>query len=296
MKAIIFLLLLLLGISSCSKEKVELTYSVQDLPNAGSLNEILFISQDTGFAASGKVFEPGTLWKTTDGGLTWDTIITSKWGVRNLAYQKPLLLSHDGIIHFYKYTNDQIIAKNQSLEWEYIWKGFDFREPNNIIIVGNTNFHIGRLWILDRNGYPKKKMELEHELQEVLFTNDSTVYAIGYGLVMRSTDRGQNFIPYPELKGDFFRSVSFPTEKVGYIIGEYGTILKTEDYGNTWRKLATGNTVLNEHKRLMKVQFTSEDNGYIVGNNGLFWITNDGAKTWKQVTNLIDIDFTCIQI
>lgn len=283
-------------LSSCQKEKMEVVYSTIPLSDTASINDILFVSADTGYVAMGKIFEVGTLWKTTDGGNTWDTIVTSTWGIRNLAYHQNTLISHDAIVYFYKYKNNQLVSKNQSLEWDYVWRDIDFRDPKHSVIVGDGNFHLGRIWILDQNGYAVLKHEYEHEIQEVLFVNDSTLYAVGYGIVLKSTDRGYNFEPYPKLKGDFFRSVSFPTEEVGYIIGEYGTIFKTTDAGNNWEKLATGNTLLNEKNRLKKVYFISESEGFIVGNAGLFWTTTDGGHNWKKATNLPNSDHNCITV
>lgn len=293
---LVFSLLGTILLSSCQKEKTEVVYTTISLSDTASINDILFVSPDTGYAAMGKVFEAGTLWKTTDAGNTWDTITTSKWGVQSLAYSQNTLISHDAIIHFYNYKNDQLISKNQSLEWDNIWRDLDFINPNNIVIVGNTNFHLGKIWILDKNGYAVHKHEYEHEIQEVLFVADSTLYAVGYGIVLKSIDNGYTFEPYAELKGDFFRSISFPTQNTGYIVGEYGTIFKTTDYGKSWKKLATGNTLLNKKNRLKKVFFTSESTGYITGNAGLFWITVDGGNNWKKVTNLPNSDYESISI
>ncbi|MCP4439830.1 MAG: hypothetical protein GY810_12875 [Aureispira sp.] len=299
MQKLSFLIFLgLLGLSSgCTKEKMTRYHTTVQLSNNSIINDLTFVTADTGYAATGGIYEDGVLWQTTNGGLDWDTLAHSSWGVRSLKYRKNILVGHDAIIHFYKKSSVAPLKTKQSLEWDIVWTDLDFHTPNNFIIGGGgNNFSIGHIWLLDQNGYATIKHDFDHEIYAVEWVNASTIYAVGYGLILRSTDGGKSFDPYPSLKGDFFKSISFPSEKTGYIIGEYGTIFKTTDFGDTWKKLATGNTVFNKDNRLRKIHFTSENTGYIVGNAGLFWITTDGGDNWQRVTDLPNSDLISIDV
>jgi photosystem II stability/assembly factor-like uncharacterized protein len=55
-------------------------------------------------------------------------------------------------------------------------------------------------------------------------------------------------------------SVYFVNNNIGYIAGNFGTILKTSDGGNTWTVLSSGIT-----QDLRSIYFTDVNTGYIVG-------------------------------
>lgn len=84
-------------------------------------------------------------------------------------------------------------------------------------------------------------------------------------------------------------NIYFVNEKVGYITGARGTILKTEDGGKTWnRKIARSEAAgqSNNPRRggiranLMGIQIISETVGFIVGSENTILKTTDGGETW----------------
>ena len=72
------------------------------------------------------------------------------------------------------------------------------------------------------------------------------------------------------------KSISFPSPDTGYIVGMYGTWLKTVDGGQTWFPLSGGGT------HFFSVCFTSNDRGYGVGAYGLLFQTTDGGQTFTS--------------
>ncbi|MCE2401089.1 hypothetical protein J4G08_09405 [Candidatus Poribacteria bacterium] len=84
-------------------------------------------------------------------------------------------------------------------------------------------------------------------------------------------------------------NIYFVNEKVGYITGARGTILKTEDNGKTWnRKIARSEAAgQNNNPRrggiranLMGIQIINETVGFIVGSENTILKTTDGGETW----------------
>jgi len=85
-------------------------------------------------------------------------------------------------------------------------------------------------------------------------------------------------------------NIYFVNEKVGFITGARGTILKTEDGGKTWnRKTArSGAAEQNTNRRrgggiranLMGIQMVSETVGFIAGSENTILKTTDGGETW----------------
>jgi photosystem II stability/assembly factor-like uncharacterized protein len=78
------------------------------------------------------------------------------------------------------------------------------------------------------------------------------------------------------LYDDLF-SVSFPTEKDGWVSGRWGTILHTADGGKTWIRQESGTNFT-----LSSIYFVDSKNGWAVGNEGTILHTQDGGKTWEK--------------
>lgn len=86
-------------------------------------------------------------------------------------------------------------------------------------------------------------------------------------------------------------NIYFVDEKVGYLTGARGTILKTDDGGKTWnRKMARNETANQNNNRrrggggirasLMGIQMIDEKIGIIVGTENAILKTTDGGETW----------------
>lgn len=71
--------------------------------------------------------------------------------------------------------------------------------------------------------------------------------------------------------------VHFPAENIGYIIGEYGLVLKSTDQGKSWLKIYQDST-----KNFLSVHFTDENTGFAVGLYSIYKTIN-GGLVWKEV-------------
>ncbi len=79
--------------------------------------------------------------------------------------------------------------------------------------------------------------------------------------------------PYPTSNN--LLGVKFVTSKKGWVAGEQGIILFTEDAGETWAAQESGIA-----QDLLDITFVNEKNGWAVGNRGIILHTGDGGKTW----------------
>ena len=70
-------------------------------------------------------------------------------------------------------------------------------------------------------------------------------------------------------------SLYFIDQTTGWAVGEYGTILKTTDAGDTWRIIE-----IPQLNYLRDVYFPTESTGYIVGEDGLILKSIDSGETW----------------
>jgi len=71
------------------------------------------------------------------------------------------------------------------------------------------------------------------------------------------------------------RSVCFTDENHGFVVGDSGTILKTEDGGSVWTPVNSGVA-----GNLNSVDFPDDTTGFIVGDNGVILKSIDGGITW----------------
>jgi len=78
------------------------------------------------------------------------------------------------------------------------------------------------------------------------------------------------------LKQDLF-SASFPTEQQGWVCGRWGTVLHTEDGGQSWVRQDSGTDYT-----LSSISFSDPENGWAVGECGAIIHTGDGGRSWVQ--------------
>lgn len=69
--------------------------------------------------------------------------------------------------------------------------------------------------------------------------------------------------------------VFFVSPSTGWVVGLYGTILKTTNAGFTWSPQASNTTA-----PLTSVYFLDTSTGWVVGSDGVVLKTTDGGNTW----------------
>lgn len=79
--------------------------------------------------------------------------------------------------------------------------------------------------------------------------------------------------PYPT--SNTLLAVKFITPEKGWIAGEKGTILYTQDGGDTWEAQESGTEA-----DIKSLAFVNEKTGWAVGNGGTIIHTEDAGKTW----------------
>ena len=135
----------------------------------------------------------------------------------------------------------------------------------------------------------------------VAIRSDGGIFVVGSkALLLVSTDHGKTWIQQTlkEREGsDLFQdrdlySIRFaPDGKSGWIVGEEGTVLHTDDGGQTWSRQDGGT-----NKNLLKVCAVDSETAFAVGADGAIIRTTDGGLHWKSETSpkmitLFDIVF-----
>ncbi|MDZ7624085.1 MAG: YCF48-related protein [Ignavibacteriaceae bacterium] len=121
------------------------------------------------------------------------------------------------------------------------------------------------------------------DLRDVSFTDENIGTVVGeYGVILRTTNGGANWIAQTSGTTNILRGVSFTDENKWTAVGESGTILNTTDGGANWITQASGTT-----KHLFGVSFTDANNGTAVGEMGTILRTTNGGVTFVE-EELID--------
>lgn len=113
-------------------------------------------------------------------------------------------------------------------------------------------------------------------LSDVHFVNAETGWAVGEnGLIVTTSDGGNNWISQNSGAGWTLQSVYFVDENTGWTVDQYNRILKTVDGGEIWyeqvRVIGGG---------FHSVFFVDENTGWAVGSEVVK--TNDGGITWVE--------------
>ncbi|MFN0157176.1 MAG: YCF48-related protein [Bacteroidota bacterium] len=94
--------------------------------------------------------------------------------------------------------------------------------------------------------------------------------------IAQSQDAGwrwQNPLP----QGNHLRGITYINDTTGIAVGDAGTILRTDDGGNSWHPQRSGTNA-----DLWGVQFVDSQIGTAVGSNGVVLRTTDRGETWTS--------------
>jgi photosystem II stability/assembly factor-like uncharacterized protein len=78
-----------------------------------------------------------------------------------------------------------------------------------------------------------------------------------------------------------FLDLYFVNDRVGFVVGSYGLIFKTQDGGATWKCLM--DSVENPQSLNLYAIRAAGDAVYLVGEQGLFLVSKDGGASFRQV-------------
>lgn len=95
-----------------------------------------------------------------------------------------------------------------------------------------------------------------------------------YEKILLSDGSTSNFRPVPLPVTGKLRAIEFTTEGRGFIAGDTGVLLESDDAGNSWRQIE-----LPTKETLTAIHFVG-DLGWLTGYGGAILHTRDGGRTW----------------
>ncbi|MCH8224225.1 MAG: ABC transporter permease subunit [Chloroflexi bacterium] len=240
----------------------------------------------------------GTLFRTSDGGATWQRLGTDTiTPLSRTSFVSPKLGWAISERRIYS-TEDGGTRWTRQIQSEQRLRAIAFVDEKNGLAVGDG----GTIYrTTEGGGLPGEQGVLcagstcEDEtlstwapvesgtasaLTDIAFVDSSHLWIAGEkGLVLRSTDGGVTFETVDTGVNAMLLSVSFASADQGVVVGEGGTILVTADGGRTWQQSDAGTS-----SRLNAVDFASDGSVWAVGDGGTALQSRDGGVTWARRT------------
>ena len=292
MKLIAYTLILLSHIAWCQNWQ-----STSLFNNGGGqrFDDVFFIDDNTGWAANGFF---AAVYKTTDGGETWQTQLTeSQLGGSFYFRNIEFLDAQNG---FLGTLNNLLLKTNDGGN---TWLTVDNISPNPHAVCGlsavnsQTIFGCGAFFQpafiikstdAGQNWTYTDMSGLATALVEIKFIDEATGYAGGQNAngacLLKTTDGGNswNEIYNSGVPGEYVWKIQILDNSnvvfgaVSSVAPFLGKLIKSFDAGNNWETFDAPET------NIQALGFVSETKGWMGGHTTGFYETNDGGQTWTD--------------
>lgn len=276
--------LLLFSFCSCKKDLLHWQKVQQLTSNTTSrLNNIKFISNDICLIAGGELFLNSTVLRSTDGGYSWaaNSYPDAAKGMYGFSFSAEGVIYLCGIDGDVLHSSDsgQTFQFNRIGDWEY-YVGASFPTPDTGIFVSTHLNSSGSITRVDRNYTIIDKLELAFGTANIYMTGRDTGYVIGYGAVLKTTDRGNNW-RYQDPADDKFTCLDIKGNDM-WLCGYAGSVYHTDDGGAHWDKRRNGNDITLPRYRMLSIVFKDKNKGWASCDDGTVVYTEDGGHHWSE--------------
>jgi photosystem II stability/assembly factor-like uncharacterized protein len=300
-----FSLLIISLLYSCKKEHpVEINYTTTSVNENINVQHISFVNNTVGFACGGIKGQSGFIYKTIDGGASWKKIFYNSIScLYNVVFYNDsigfacgenllLLKTTDGgqsWINQHDHQGQPPAAYNSTLRSIYCV------DDQTVYVAGGNAFEIGLTYRTYNAGNFWRYNTFDNELRDIHFNNKYNGFFAGYGTILKTNDSADSFNPLT-IENDFFVSMHFINNSIGFASGYNGGIYKTEDGGNSWNSQLKHNNDIVHNRHFNQIKFIDGTEGYAVGNNGLILYTSDGGWHWKEIKKITDSNLFSVWI
>ncbi len=235
------------------------------------------------------------LLKTTDNGITWDSLaLNPSIDVFNV-YDLQFRTSQHGFISGYQNQHPYLItSQDGGLTWNNITP--DVNSVNPLLAVHFVNEELGfaasynHIYRTDDGGMTWSDTFVDFDFTDISFYNQNVGFYSGYNQLtleaslMRTTDGGLSWDevlsdPDPNLFVNQFSTIDIVDANTIYTHLEFtGKLYRSLDGGETWNMFETP----IEFTGITDFDFTSASKGHIVNYEGQIWSTQDGGINWTM--------------
>ena len=249
------------------------------IPTNNSLYGIKFLNDSIAYC----VGDGGFIMKSSDAGLTWESINSSityylndiffidEYNFVAVGNHATIIKSFDGGVTWqridsglweYFQTLTDVFFIDQNVGWiscvDHILKSTDSGNSWNTVF----SFHGGI------------------RFYSIHFFDLNNGILLGQGAALYSTSDGGINWEFINTGYSGFRAMFIHSPDESIVVGENGLIIKTTDGGNTWEQKNSGT-----NNSLRAIDFKDETTGIVVGVDGTIVTTTDAGETWTNVSN-----------
>jgi photosystem II stability/assembly factor-like uncharacterized protein len=183
------------------------------------------------------------------------------------------------------------VSADRGSSWNFIqhsrWKEFHgvaLPTADSIVLCGGKNFETGYSTAIGFSGGQDfyRWDERNFECSDLCFTDSLTGYMAGYGALLKTTDGARSWT-FTGAKGDFFKALAFRDAAHGMVVGYNGSMLRTDDAGQTWTTLRNGNKPGQVRWNLLALAAGAPGQWVAGGEKGLLVYTNDDGKNFMTL-------------
>jgi photosystem II stability/assembly factor-like uncharacterized protein len=119
-------------------------------------------------------------------------------------------------------------------------------------------------------------------LRAIRFTDETTGWAVGDGVILHTDDRGRHWTEQLHDPKRYFFALDMVTPTEGWAVGSGGLLLHTNNGGTSWESQSL--PIEKKDIWLSTVKFVNSRRGWVAGDDGAIFSTSDGGKRWKLET------------
>lgn len=247
------------------------------------LNNIAFLNDSICIAAGGSTFYSSVMLRSADGGYTWAADSSTEAPKEMYG----MTVSPAGIVYLSGIDGGVLASIDKGKTWRFhridnwlVYKGGSFLTPDTGIFVSSV---LQRECTITRVNADFKIVDtqtFQFGLNKIHVQDKNTAIVLGYGVMMKTTDRGNTW-QYLPVDGDNFTGISQYGTHL-WVCGAAGSIYHSADNGTNWERLRNGNDITRRRYMLRSIVFTNAQNGWAVGDDGLLIFSKDGGKNWME--------------
>lgn len=289
----LFLLLLFFSSNYACKKKKEasLSFTLLNTPVTDKIKSLTcFTSSDSMFFCGGNREKNGFIYRSTDKGISWTIVLESSNFSFNKLYFKNSQLGFalGDELEIFKTINGGAtwehcqVLDTVAYNFRVVLRDINFLNDTTALIVGGDDFGNGIILKSENSGKTWHSVLTEsHELRSLQCLNESTAFASGYGVLLKSTDGGISW-QYQSVSDDFFTGIKITSNGTGLLCGYNGNLYKSTDAGASWNSRINGNSLLSsKRKHFTCIDCYNSETAVAMGENGYVLVSNDCGETWK---------------
>ncbi len=243
-----------------------------------SYQAIFFLDSLRGWAGGSKWQFGLSLVSTTDGGLTWTDHPSLPYGIGVSSIQFT-----DSLHGWMAAEGYEIYSTNDGGEtWNASSQAFDRLLSVHVTEDGMNIWAAGGQGVMiastdGGNNWASRTSHLAHFLQDVEFVNEQVGWAVG-DTILKTTNGGASWIQQAMPAAAFLRSIFARDSLTAWCAGE--RVFQTTDGGQNWIEQ---NAPVNQ--TWWSVFFADENHGWLGGRFGALRKTTNGGATWDSLSS-----------